>query len=103
MNTFAEVSLPLGVIIAWLVVGLGAGCLAGPVMKGSGYGISVDILLGLVGAVFGGFVFGLLDTGDVGVWASMIVAFLGACSLIASVRIASRARQPVVIRAHLRR
>lgn len=99
MSTFAEVSLPLGGFVAWLVVGLGTGCLAGLVMQGSGYGITVDIFLGLVGAVIGGLVFGLLDTGGVGVWGSMLVGFLGACILIATVRIAARARQPVAARA----
>jgi uncharacterized membrane protein YeaQ/YmgE (transglycosylase-associated protein family) len=98
MSTFAEVTLSGG-IIAWLVVGFGTGCLAGVVMKGTGYGISIDIILGLVGAVIGGFLFWLLDTGGVGVWGSMVVAFLGACILIAIARIAPRARQPVAVRA----
>jgi uncharacterized membrane protein YeaQ/YmgE (transglycosylase-associated protein family) len=92
MSAFAELGLHLGGIIVWLVVGLGAGCLAGPVMKGSGYGISVDIILGLIGAAFGGFVFGLLDTGAIGVLGSMMLAFLGACILISVVRIAARAQ-----------
>jgi len=98
MGTFAEVSLHLGSMIAWLVMGLGAGCLIGLSMKGRSYGIGVDILLGLVGAAIGGYAFGLLDTEGVGVWGSMLLAFLGACILIAIARIAARA-QPVVIRA----
>ena len=42
--------------IAWIVVGLIAGWLTGKIMKGSGYGFFVDILLGLAGAMVGGFI-----------------------------------------------
>lgn len=42
-------------IISWIVVGLVAGWLAGMVMKGGGYGVIGDIVLGIVGAVIGGF------------------------------------------------
>jgi uncharacterized membrane protein YeaQ/YmgE (transglycosylase-associated protein family) len=92
VSTFAEMALyPVGVI-AWLVMGLIAGWLAGLVMKGGGYGIVVDIIIGLVGAAVGGYVFGLLDTGGVGFLGSMVVAFLGACLLITVVRFAAGAR-----------
>jgi uncharacterized membrane protein YeaQ/YmgE (transglycosylase-associated protein family) len=40
--------------IAWIVVGLIAGWLAGQVMKGGGYGILVDIVLGILGGIVGG-------------------------------------------------
>lgn len=86
MSTFAEVSLHPGGILAWLVVGLIAGWLAGLVMKGGGYGIVVDVIVGLVGALIGGVVFGMLDIGGVGFWGTVLVAFLGACVLIAIVR-----------------
>ena len=49
--------------ITWIVVGLIAGWLAGQVMKGGGYGVLVDIILGILGGVLGGWVFGLL-----GIW-----------------------------------
>ena len=42
-------------IIAWIVVGLIAGWLAGMVMKGGGYGVVGDIIVGIVGALVGGF------------------------------------------------
>ena len=92
MSTFADIVLNPGGIIAWLVVGLVAGWLAGRVMKGSGYGIAVDLIVGLVGAVIGGFVFGLLVTGDVGFWGSIAVAFAGACLLVFIVRLVARGR-----------
>jgi uncharacterized membrane protein YeaQ/YmgE (transglycosylase-associated protein family) len=75
-----------------ILVGLIAGWLAGQVMKGGGYGILVDILLGLVGGVVGGWLFGALGIfpggGAVG---SIIVAFVGAVVLVAITRALKRA------------
>jgi uncharacterized membrane protein YeaQ/YmgE (transglycosylase-associated protein family) len=42
-------------IISWLVVGFIAGWLAGMLMKGGGYGVLGDIVLGIIGAVVGGY------------------------------------------------
>ncbi len=42
-------------LLAWIVVGLIAGWLAGVIVKGGGYGIIGDIILGIVGALVGGF------------------------------------------------
>ena len=84
-----------GGIIAWLVVGLVAGWLAGMVMKGGGYGVVGDIVVGLVGAFVGGFVFTLITGGgEAGFWGSIAVAFVGAVILIAIVR-ALPGRSPV--------
>jgi uncharacterized membrane protein YeaQ/YmgE (transglycosylase-associated protein family) len=84
-----------GGIIAWLVVGLIAGWLAGLVMKGGGYGVIGDIVIGIVGAFVGGFVFSLITGGGTaGFWGSIAVAFVGAVILIAIVR-ALPGRSPV--------
>jgi uncharacterized membrane protein YeaQ/YmgE (transglycosylase-associated protein family) len=85
MATFA-IYLEPGGILAWLVVGLVAGWAAGRVMKGGGYGIVVDIILGLVGAVVGGFLCGLVVGETYGFLGTIVVAFIGACVLIAFVR-----------------
>jgi uncharacterized membrane protein YeaQ/YmgE (transglycosylase-associated protein family) len=93
MVTFAEIALDPVSIIAWIVVGIVAGWLAGLVMKGSGYGVVGDLIIGLIGALVGGFLFSA-----VGVWASgglvgsILVAFIGACILIFVVRFLSRGR-----------
>jgi len=86
MSMFADITLAPGGIIAWLVVGLIAGWLAGKVMSGAGYGIIGDIVTGLLGAVVGGFLFGQVVTTGEGFWGSILVAFLGACLLIFIVR-----------------
>jgi uncharacterized membrane protein YeaQ/YmgE (transglycosylase-associated protein family) len=90
MAMFAMTLQPGGVV-AWLVVGLVAGWLAARVMGGGGYGLFGDIALGLVGALLGGLLFGLLRgdegvIGDAGFWGSIAVAFLGACALLLGVR-----------------
>jgi uncharacterized membrane protein YeaQ/YmgE (transglycosylase-associated protein family) len=88
-------TLEPGGIIAWLVVGLIAGWLAGVVMKGGGYGLIGDIVIGIVGAFVGGFVFSLITGGgSAGFWGSIAVAFVGAVILIAIVR-ALPGRSPV--------
>ena len=79
-------------ILAWIVVGLIAGWLAGQVMKGGGYGVLVDIILGILGGVVGGWIFGAL-----GIWhgggmiGSILVAFIGAVILVAITRVLKRA------------
>jgi uncharacterized membrane protein YeaQ/YmgE (transglycosylase-associated protein family) len=81
-------------IIGWLVLGLIAGFLASVVMKGGGYGIIGDIIVGVVGAFLGGFIFSLLGGSGVtgfNIW-SMFVAFVGACVLIAILRAVSGRR-----------
>ena len=72
----------MGGLIYWIVVGLIAGWLAGKVMKGGGYGVVVDIVLGILGAIVGGLVFGLLGLHAGGLIGSIIVAFVGAVILV---------------------
>lgn len=84
-----------GGVIAWLIVGLVAGWLAGKFMKGRGYGVVADILIGLVGAFVGGLLAGLLGfRGEAGLLGSIVIAFVGAVVLIAVVR-ALPGRSPV--------
>ena len=76
-------------ILAWLVVGLIAGWLAGQVMKGGGYGLVGDIVVGVVGALVGGFLAGVFFGGDYisGInIPTIVVAFIGAIILIAGLR-----------------
>jgi uncharacterized membrane protein YeaQ/YmgE (transglycosylase-associated protein family) len=80
-------ALDPGGLIAWLIVGLVAGFLASMVMRGGGYGIIGDIIVGVVGAFLGGLVASLLGFGgSTGLIGSIIVAFIGACILIAILR-----------------
>ncbi len=88
-------SLEPGGLLAWLVVGLIAGWLAGLVMKGGGYGLLGDVLMGVVGAFVGGLIFSFLMPGSsAGFLGSIVVAFIGAVVFIAVVR-ALPGRSPV--------
>ena len=77
-------------ILAWLVVGLIAGWLASRVMRGGGYGLIGDIIVGVVGALIGGFLAStLLKIPDAvnGInITSILVAFVGAVILLAILR-----------------
>ncbi|HVH28623.1 MAG TPA: GlsB/YeaQ/YmgE family stress response membrane protein [Vicinamibacterales bacterium] len=75
-----------------IIVGLVAGWLAGQVMKGGGYGVLMDIVLGLLGGVIGGWLFGALGIWPgAGIVGSIVVAFIGAVILVALTRMLRRA------------
>ena len=78
-------------IIWWIVVGLIAGWAAGKIMKGGGYGVIADIILGILGAIVGGWVVGQLGIGGGGLVWSILVSILGAVILIWITRLIKRA------------
>jgi uncharacterized membrane protein YeaQ/YmgE (transglycosylase-associated protein family) len=86
LATLILAAMSLSGVIWWLVVGLIAGVLASLVMRGGGYGIVGDIIVGLIGAFIGGFLMSLLGLGGGGFVWTVIVAFIGACILIALLR-----------------
>lgn len=78
-------------IIAWLIIGAIAGWLAGLLVKGSGFGIVVDIIVGIVGAFIGGWLAGLLHLSIGGGWiSSIITAVIGAVILLFVIRLFKR-------------
>ncbi len=81
--------ISLSAVVWWLVVGLIAGFLASLVMRGGGYGIVGDIVIGIVGAIIGGFLASLVGIGAGGLIGTIIIAFIGACILIAILRAVS--------------
>ena len=90
MDTLILADISLTSVLWWLVVGLVAGFLASLVMRGGGYGIVGDIIVGLVGAFIGGFLASLVGLGSSGLIGTIIIAFIGACILIAILRLVSR-------------
>ena len=77
-------------IIGWIVLGLIAGWLAGMIMKGGGYGIIGDIVLGILGALIGGWITGAvlhIDMVNGFNIETLIVAVIGAIVLIAISRL----------------
>jgi len=77
-------------ILSWILVGLVAGWLAGVVMKGGGYGVLGDIIVGIVGALVGGYLattlFGAPGAVDGFNLTSIVVAFFGAVLTIGILR-----------------
>jgi uncharacterized membrane protein YeaQ/YmgE (transglycosylase-associated protein family) len=86
-------------ILAWIVVGLIAGWLAGQVMRGGGYGLLGDIIVGVVGGLLGGWLAtSVLHYGSTvnGInLESIFVAFVGAIILLIVLRLLSAGRRAV--------
>jgi uncharacterized membrane protein YeaQ/YmgE (transglycosylase-associated protein family) len=75
------------VYLIWqIVIGILAGFLAGKIMRGRGYGLLIDLLLGIVGSILGGMVFGLLGLHSSGIVGQLVVATVSAILLIVIVR-----------------
>lgn len=78
--------------IAWLIIGAIAGWLAGVLVKGGGFGMLVDIIVGIVGAFIGGWLAGVLNINVGSGWiASIVVATVGAVILLFILRLIKRA------------
>ena len=69
-------------LIYFLLVGLAAGWLAGQFMKGRGFGLVGNLVVGVIGAVLGGFLFRLVGLAATGLLGSLICATVGAIVLL---------------------
>jgi len=74
-------------ILAWILLGLVAGWLAGKLARGRGFGCITDIILGLIGSVVGGWIFTKLGIFGGGFLYSLAAATRGAVILVAIVHI----------------
>ncbi len=72
-------------ILVFLAIGAVAGWLSGQIMKGGGFGILGNIIIGIVGSFVGGFLFGRFISG--GLIGTIVTATLGAVVLLAVVKI----------------
>jgi len=79
-------------LLIWLVVGAIAGWLAGTIVKGGGYGLIGDIIVGVIGAYIGGWLWGVLHLPVIAnFWISAIVtATVGAVVLLVIIRLIRR-------------
>lgn len=68
--------------ILFLLIGAAAGFLAGQLTRGRGFGAFGNILVGIVGALFGGFLFRLLGLASTGLVGQLVTATLGAAILL---------------------
>ena len=84
-------------ILTWIIVGLIAGVLASLVMGGTGYGLIGDIIIGIVGAFVGGWIFNSLGVGSPfgGLPGTIFIAFIGAVVLLFVLRLIRSSRRTV--------
>ena len=80
--------------LAWIIVGLISGAIAARVVAGRGFGCIADIVVGVAGAIIGGYLLGAIFhvTGTVGFFGTIVVAFIGAAILLAALTALSGGR-----------
>src|SRR5438309_3151361 len=89
-------ALDPGGVLAWIIVGLIAGWLAGLVMRGGGFGILGDIVVGIIGAFIGGLILSAFGVqAQAGFIGSIVVAFVGAVVLVGILRLVAGAGRRV--------
>ena len=78
-------------ILWWIIVGLIAGWATGKIMGGAGYGVIMDIVVGIIGALIGGFLFGgpTINSSTFKLTA-LLISFVGAVILLAIVNLVRR-------------
>jgi uncharacterized membrane protein YeaQ/YmgE (transglycosylase-associated protein family) len=84
--------MPVEALLIWLIIGAVAGYLAGVIVKGYGFGIIGNIVVGIVGAVFGGWLLprlGIFAGGDI--LGQIVVAVIGAVVLLILIGLVRRA------------
>ena len=77
-------------LIVFLVVGVAAGWLAGKIMKGSGFGLVGDLVVGVIGAFIGVWLFGVLGISAGGFLGLLVAAIVGALLLLYVLRLVKK-------------
>lgn len=79
------------IYLLWvIVIGILAGWIAGKIMRGSGFGLLGDLIVGVIGSLLGSFIFGLLGLGAYGLIGRLVVAIIGAVILLWLIRLIKR-------------
>jgi uncharacterized membrane protein YeaQ/YmgE (transglycosylase-associated protein family) len=78
-------------ILLWIISGIVAGWLTGLVMKGRGYGLLGNLVIGLLGGIIGGWLFSLFGLAARGWLGEIVVALIGGVVLVAIARFLRRA------------
>lgn len=69
-------------LIGSIIIGILAGFLAGKIMRGGGYGCLINLILGVVGGAFGGWMFGFIGLSWGGVIGQLCTAVVGAVVIL---------------------
>lgn len=76
--------------IWFILIGIASGFIAGKLMRGGGFGLFVNLIVGVIGGVLGGWVFGLLGISTSSIIGSLITSVVGAIILLWIVGLLSR-------------
>ena len=68
--------------IWYILIGIIAGYFAGKITRGGGFGLVLNLIVGIIGGVLGGWVFGLLGIMTTGIIGSLITSTIGAILLL---------------------
>ena len=104
MNQTVTISFNLGTVLTWIIIGLIAGFLAGVFIRGRRFGFLTSVIIGLIGALIGGFLFTVLRipvspalNEPINIrWIDILVAFIGAVILLLILGLFYRYRGPRV-------
>jgi uncharacterized membrane protein YeaQ/YmgE (transglycosylase-associated protein family) len=78
-------------ILWFAIIGIVAGWLAGQIMKGRGFGLVGNLVVGVIGAIVGGLLANSIGLGASGLLGALLIATLGAVVLLAVVGALKRA------------
>jgi len=78
-------------LLWFLIIGVAAGWLAGQIMRGGGFGVIGDLVIGVLGAIIGGWLLGMLGISAWGLFGRLLTATIGAVVLLYLVRLIKRA------------
>ena len=79
-------------LLAWIIIGLLAGWIAGKISRGSGFGCIGNLVIGLIGSILGGWIFSKIGIWGGGFLYSLAAATVGAVVLVAVARLFSGGR-----------
>ncbi|MCM1312568.1 MAG: GlsB/YeaQ/YmgE family stress response membrane protein [Bacteroides sp.] len=68
--------------IWYIIIGILSGFIAGKIMRGSGFGVFINLIVGIVGGLLGGWCFGLLGITTAGILGSLVTSVAGAILLL---------------------
>jgi len=74
----------------YILIGLVAGWLGSLIVKGTGSGLLLNLVIGVIGSVLGGWLFGLMGLATTSMWGSLITAVVGAIVLLLIVSLFTR-------------
>ena len=74
-----------------ILIGIVVGWLAGQIVKGRGMGVLVDLIVGIIGSLLGGWLFGIIGLAAYGLIAQLVMGVVGAVILLLLVRVIKKA------------